>query len=216
MMPQMTQTVGYYSVMLGRTNFFSLNSTQIIWHSHLLQPPEWVFEIRKDKRWWEMQMALLLFCPKDDIVQMAESLKIRFGWTDRMIGMHGKLQKCFWFLIHSFVLFLFVYGLVRRGDRRDLHKYSLEVHILFHGQLVRITCNLPFVSKRSMVSERFILLRMIRKLTERRRNSNLSLNSTPYIRIFRIRCISSTQKRPSTWPEPWSWIFISFQNVPFS
>ena len=50
----------------------------MIWHSDMLLPPSWVKDEFNSKanRWWEAQMATLLFCPRDDIVQQAENLKV--------------------------------------------------------------------------------------------------------------------------------------------
>ena len=51
-------------------------------------------------------MATLLFCLRDEIIEEAEQLKVQFGWKSPLMGMH-----------------------IRRGDRKDLYKYKLEVLI---------------------------------------------------------------------------------------
>jgi hypothetical protein len=52
-------------------------------------------------------MATALFCLRDELLGKAQQLKRDLGWTGPVIGMH-----------------------IRRGDRKDLHKYSVNVRHL--------------------------------------------------------------------------------------
>jgi len=110
-------------------------------HSHynfkminqLLLPPSWVYEsVNEDpiiqmaskrngglERWWEGQMAAAMFCPKKEVLDYANHLRVENGWpaTDKedfgTIGMH-----------------------VRRGDRKDLKmKFPVEEYVKLAYQI---------------------------------------------------------------------------------
>ena len=53
--------------------------SSIVMNRDLLDPPHWVASLlKKDKRWWEGQMANALFCPKNEIINEAEKIKSKF------------------------------------------------------------------------------------------------------------------------------------------
>jgi len=101
------------AVMLGRANMQILPEDWNLakppkrykMHSEQLEPPDWVLQEHPNdaKRWWEAQMATVLFCLHDEIIEQAEEFKKSHNWNGPVMAMH-----------------------IRRGDRTDLHKYSFD------------------------------------------------------------------------------------------
>eukprot|EP01114_Cavostelium_apophysatum_P013219 TRINITY_DN3148_c0_g1_i2.p1 TRINITY_DN3148_c0_g1~~TRINITY_DN3148_c0_g1_i2.p1 ORF type:complete len:398 (-),score=35.66 TRINITY_DN3148_c0_g1_i2:131-1324(-) len=108
-----------YDVMLGRSLFLTdpdepqkSMKESLVMISSLIEPPSWYRgkhspkENRLNARDWEAQLAAMLFCLREEIVQHAERTRTSLRWQSPTIAMH-----------------------IRRGDRKDLHKYGVEDYV---------------------------------------------------------------------------------------